>query len=105
MPYTMCPRCKKLSEIGTPCPCAAERARQRERMRVRPSPRERGYDSTYRRNRKIILADNPVCVLCGIEPATTVDHIQPVSLGIDNSLSNMRPACQRCNSSRGNRTA
>ncbi|MFD4977885.1 HNH endonuclease [Streptomyces sp. NPDC058424] len=102
MPFNLC-KCGKLYELSTTCPCSVARARMRERVRVRPSPAERGYNSEYRRNRRIILADDPLCAICGRSPATTADHIRPVSHGIDNSLTNLRPACKPCNSSRGSR--
>jgi 5-methylcytosine-specific restriction endonuclease McrA len=58
----------------------------------------------YKRNRKIILeTNNYICHYCGL-PATTADHIQPVSKGGTNELSNLLPACHKCNSTRQNRT-
>ncbi|MEU7773666.1 HNH endonuclease [Micromonospora taraxaci] len=44
-----------------------------------------------------------MCALCRRRPATTADHILPVSRGGTNDLANMRPACAACNYSRGNR--
>lgn len=41
-----------------------------------------------------------VCYRCG-GYAGTVDHIRPVALGGTHTLDNLRPACQRCNSSTG----
>jgi 5-methylcytosine-specific restriction endonuclease McrA len=40
------------------------------------------------------------CYRCGAY-ATTVDHAVPVVLGGTHDLSNLRPACSRCNSSTG----
>jgi 5-methylcytosine-specific restriction endonuclease McrA len=37
------------------------------------------------------------CWMCG-EPATTVDHVKPISKGGRDILANMRPACAACNS-------
>lgn len=57
----------------------------------------------YQRNRKLLLASKPPCFRCG-GVATTADHILPKSRGGGPELTNLRPACRRCNSSRGNRT-
>ena len=87
-------------------PCSASRcptcARAHEKGR-RPSFAARGYTAEYRRNRKIILADHPVCAICGKVPATTTDHIIPRARGGGNDLDNLRPACLSCNSGRGAR--
>jgi 5-methylcytosine-specific restriction endonuclease McrA len=40
------------------------------------------------------------CWRCGAY-AATVDHVLPVVLGGGHDLSNLRPACQRCNYSTG----
>lgn len=56
----------------------------------------------YQRNRKLLIG-LPCFTGCG-RPATTADHIVPKSKGGGPELSNLRPACARCNSSRGNRT-
>jgi hypothetical protein len=60
----------------------------------------------YRRNRLAVLADHPACSIRGplcTGVATTADHIVSVTRGGDNSLTNLRPACGPCNSSRGDR--
>lgn len=67
----------------------------------RPSFRQRGYDAEYRRNRATILANHPTCELCHRAPATTADHITPISRGGTSALTNLRPACATCNSRRG----
>ncbi|PYC66640.1 hypothetical protein C7C45_24155 [Micromonospora arborensis] len=67
------------------------------------SASRRGYTSEYRRNRAVVLADAPACTLCRRRPATTADHIVPLSKGGTNQLSNLRPACGPCNYGRGNR--
>lgn len=84
---------------ATRCPTCA-RAHDRTR---RPSPAARGYDAEYRRNRARLLADHPLCAICGTRPATTADHIIPVSRGGGSDLSNLRPACAADNAARGNR--
>lgn len=45
------------------------------------------------------------CHLCGAAGgATTADHVLPRSRGGDDSLANLEPACQPCNSARGDRS-
>jgi 5-methylcytosine-specific restriction protein A len=84
---------------GTRCPTCH---RNHDRTR-RPTPNQRGYDATYKAARRAILAGGPACAICHTAPATTIDHITPVSLGGSNELTNLRPACHPCNSGRGNR--
>jgi 5-methylcytosine-specific restriction endonuclease McrA len=63
------------------------------------------YDSAeYKKNRLITLkAANYICHYCGL-PATTADHLTPISSGyIDHSLSNLVAACLQCNGTRQDR--
>lgn len=48
----------------------------------------------------MVLAVSTTCWICR-GPATTADHITPRSLGGDDQLANLRPACLRDNSARG----
>lgn len=58
----------------------------------------------WARIRQMVLTDNPNCTRCG-QPADTVDHIKPLSLGgAPLDLRNLRSMCRSCNSSRGNAT-
>ena len=50
-----------------------------------------------------ILASRPTCAICGTRPATTVDHIRPVSRGGTDHPSNLQPACWPCNQAKGAR--
>ncbi len=54
----------------------------------------------WRKLRAEVLNGNPVCAICKVKPADTVDHIQhhrgdPQFY----DKSNLRPACRACNSS------
>jgi len=68
-----------------------------------PDPREsasrRGYGSTWRRLRKLVLArDCYLCQLC-LQPAgksAHVDHIVPRSRGGKDSLDNLQTLCACC---------
>jgi len=40
------------------------------------------------------------CVYCG-GVATTIDHIQPKSLGGTNDIENLAPMCKKCNNDKG----
>lgn len=43
------------------------------------------------------------CAYCGKEDKLTMDHVTPISQGGTTTLGNIIPACQSCNSSKGNR--
>lgn len=43
------------------------------------------------------------CWMCGIEGATQDDHVKPIVEGGSHCLSNLRPICRSCNSSKGGR--
>lgn len=49
---------------------------------------------------RVFAAHGRACYRCGAY-ATTVDHAVPVALGGGHDLSNLRPACFRCNASTG----
>lgn len=56
----------------------------------------------------IYLRDGLACCYCGasVEDGTqlTLDHLKPHSKGGSNHATNLVTCCQRCNSSRGNRS-
>lgn len=64
-------------------------------MTVRLSQRNQ-----YQRNRALLLADGPVCVYCNEAPATEADHYIPRKHGGSDDLSNLVPACWRCNNTK-----
>jgi hypothetical protein len=61
-------------------------------------------DSTYRRNRAIVLKRDPWCRLrlpgC-TGRSTTADHVISVAKGGTNDLGNLRGSCGNCNQLRG----
>ena len=67
----------------------------------REGPRPRNQ-ADYKRNKQILLAENPFCHWCNM-PATEADHLIEVDRGGDNSLDNMVSACRKCNATRGNK--
>lgn len=60
-------------------------------------------DLTFEQWLKIIELFNHTCAYCGSTAMLTVEHIMPVSYGGTRTTSNIIPACQHCNSSRGNK--
>lgn len=56
---------------------------------------------------KVLSKSNGHCWYCGIHitPKTmTIDHVIPQSKERNNSISNLVPCCQSCNSKKGNRS-
>jgi len=74
--------------------------------RYRGSARQRGYDSTWERLRKIVLRENPLCHDCldrdRITPAKEVHHIKKVREHPALRLvkSNLMCLCSQCHKSR-----
>lgn len=83
-----------------------QRERQRRYDAERGSAAQRGYDATWRRLRKMVLARRPLCEdPFGIHEqhgevvaSEEVDHIVPLSAGGDNSLDNLQALCKSCHS-------
>lgn len=55
---------------------------------------------TVQDRRQIWAAFNGRCWMCG-DPATAIDHVQPLSKGGSDGPENLRPACKPCNSRKG----
>lgn len=55
--------------------------------------------------RSILAAYRYRCAYCGRKGKLTMDHVVPVILGGPHTATNIVPACQRCNSSKGARPA
>jgi 5-methylcytosine-specific restriction endonuclease McrA len=63
---------------------------------------QRGYGETWQRLRKLVLAEEPLCVECleagRLTPATEVDHHIALARGGTHDRSNLRPMCKPCHS-------
>ena len=57
----------------------------------------------YKKNRALILSDNPPCHWCGVNVATEADHLIETDRNGTSELSNLVPACRKCNATRGNK--
>ena len=44
----------------------------------------------------MVIARDPICVLCRTRPTEHVDHIKAKATGGDDSPSNLRGLCERC---------
>ena len=90
MPRTrrLCPRpaCPQL----TPCPQHSGRPPD-----SRPSAHRRGYDGRHTAWRRMVLAREPECRVCGA-PATVADHIVPLRAGGTWELTNGQALCASC---------
>lgn len=82
--------------LGTPLPM---RTAQVDRWRC-----DWSWADNARRRRQLVAlvlrVKGRTCHLCGLPGATTADHVVPHSHGGPNTLDNLEPAHQGCNSSR-----
>lgn len=68
----------------------------------RGSAASRGYDSRWRKARKLYLSEHPLCFMClkegHMRVATVVDHICPHrgDMGLFWDENNWQPLCKRC---------
>lgn len=71
---------------------------------VHPALRDWSWPGHESRRRKLVRAvlsiKGRTCHLCGLPGATTADHVVPHAHGGRNSLANLEPAHQGCNSAR-----
>lgn len=54
------------------------------------------WDRRYRRLRTKVLREEPICRLCGREPAVEVDHVTPRSKGGTHARNNLQGVCRAC---------
>lgn len=77
---------------------AHAQAEQRRYDAERGSSAQRGYGSSWRRVRALVLERDPICRLCGQRPSVDVDHIRSKRAGGTDSLDNLRGVCHGCHS-------
>ena len=83
-----------------------EHAGLRKKEDERPSAARRGYGHRWRKLRRMILANDPVCSDPGgihaargeVVVATDVDHIIPKRHGGGDGRDNLQPLCHQCHS-------
>jgi len=98
------PSCSGLVRDGKCSICGTVRKSSswanKEYDRQRGTPAQRGYGANWRKLRRMVLADSPLCVECKrnglVVVATEVDHIVPKARGGDDSFENLQPMCQTC---------
>lgn len=68
-------------------------------------PRERHrYGAAHARQRRLVLAEEPSCRLCGA-PSNEVDHIEPKCRGGSDERSNLQALCRGCHLTKSGREA
>jgi 5-methylcytosine-specific restriction protein A len=98
------PGCPVLVSRGeSRCPTHKQRHEQAYNA-ARGTAAERGYDAAHRKWRAQILARDPICRACGVEPSTFADHIVPLRLGgAKLDLSNGQGMCKWCHQAKRGR--
>ena len=96
--------CPSLAEKGSSYCSIHKPAIRKQYDDSRGTAKERGYDHTWRRLRRIKLSNNPLCELCLskdiVVQASQVDHIIPVSQQPELRLvyDNLQSLCETCHS-------
>ena len=62
------------------------------------------YDVPAKVKEEVFARDGNACLKCGALESLSIDHIQPLCSGGDNSTNNLQTLCTSCNSSKGNTT-
>ena len=62
------------------------------------------YDVPSKVREEVFARDGNACLKCGALDSLSLDHIQPLGSGGDNSTNNLQTLCTSCNSSKGNTT-
>ena len=83
-----CLGCGELIESGSRC------------AQCQPPPRKLRGRPWRRQRERVFALKGRTCVYCG-NPATEVDHLDPVAAGGGDELANLVPACARCNRRKG----
>ncbi len=98
-PRRPCPRpgCPNL----VPPKCPVHTARPWEHGRA--SSAERGYGAAWRKLRELVLAEEPLCRVCGGRPSVMADHIVPKTHGGTDDRENLRGICKRCHDTKSGR--
>jgi 5-methylcytosine-specific restriction protein A len=91
----LCPRCNNL--VRGRCKCS--------RWQPNPTRKIQTNSATWKRLRKEILTSEPLCRACGLELATDLDHITPVTQGGTDDPSNLQPLCRPCHDLKTQREA
>jgi hypothetical protein len=60
-------------------------------------------DPEYRKNRTVILREQPTCTVCNKAKSTQVDHIIPLDAGGGHNPENLRGICAKCNNILGHK--
>jgi len=93
------PGCPNLTTEGSYCPEHTRLVNQQyEKQREIADPyRKKFYGSRRWQNlRKIVLNRDPVCAICGVKPATDVDHVDGDR--DNNDPANLQGLCHECHS-------
>jgi len=83
---------------------AKYRSRSRERIKHRQEVRNQKYAARPIAQSQILDRYGSTCYLCDqplTETTMTMDHVIPLVADGKHELENLRPACHRCNSSKG----
>lgn len=79
--------------------CARHARSERERYEgTRGNAGERGYGAAWRELRAAVLARDPICCECRVNPSTDADHIVARAAGGTDELGNLQGLCHRCHS-------
>lgn len=95
------PGCPELTTQGK---CEQHRRAEAKRHdNQRGTRKQRGYDETWLRLRRLVLKQEPLCRIClsqgKVVSAAEVDHITPIAKGgarLD--MENLQPLCKSCHS-------
>ena len=95
-----------LPEEITMCQAMMKEEREKEVVQPIDENKELDYYNVPENRHKVFERDDYKCHYCDKQLTrftATLDHIQPVSKGGDNSYDNLTTACLHCNSRRGNK--